>query len=55
MLFVQSGVLEVVEDGKPTLAAEGEAILIPKGATVVYKGRKGTVGFFVLWPKDWNQ
>jgi len=55
VLFVQSGRLEVVEDGKSTLAGVGEAILIPKGATVTYKGEKGTVGFFVLWPFNWNQ
>jgi ethanolamine utilization protein EutQ (cupin superfamily) len=55
VLFVQSGELEVVQEGKSTVAGEGEAILIPNGATVVYKGRKGTVGFFVLWPRDWNK
>lgn len=55
VLFVQSGELTVVEDGKTTTAAVGEAILIPNGATVTYRGKKGTVGFFVLWPFDWNK
>jgi ethanolamine utilization protein EutQ (cupin superfamily) len=55
VLFVQSGQLTVVENERSTAAAVGEAILIPKAATVTYRGRKGTVGFFVLWPFDWNK
>ncbi|TMF80253.1 MAG: hypothetical protein E6I12_00785 [Chloroflexi bacterium] len=41
VLFVQKGELEVVG--------------IPKGAKVTYRGRAGTVGFFVLWPFDWDR
>ena len=36
-------------------ARVGEAILIPKGARVTYRGRAGTLGFFVLWPFDWDK
>ena len=25
------------------------------GAKVTYRGRAGTVGFFVLWPFDWDK
>jgi len=25
------------------------------GAKVTYRGRAGTVGFFVLWPFDWDR
>ncbi len=38
-----------------SVARSGEALLIPNRASVVYKGKKGTVGFFVLWPSDWNK
>ena len=55
VLFVQTGELTVVSDGGHTVARAGEAILIPKGAKVTYRGRAGTVSFFVLWPFDWNK
>ena len=55
VLFVQQGRLEIVQNGRSTVASEGEAVLIPNGAKVTYKGKKGTVGFFVLWPFDWNK
>lgn len=55
VLFVQAGELTVSSDGGNTVARAGEAILIPKGATVTYRGRAGTVSFFVLWPFDWNK
>jgi len=54
VLFVQVGELTVVSDGESTVARAGEAILIPKGANVTYRGRAGTASFFVLWPFDWN-
>jgi ethanolamine utilization protein EutQ (cupin superfamily) len=54
VLFVQNGELEVASDGRSTKAHAGEAILIPKGAKVTYRGRAGTLGFFVLWPFDWD-
>jgi ethanolamine utilization protein EutQ (cupin superfamily) len=55
VLFVQSGELEIISDSKTVKANAGQAILIPKGATVTYRGRAGTVGFFVLWPFDWDK
>ena len=55
VLFVQTGELTVLSNGASTVARAGEAILIPKGAKVTYRGRPGTVGFFVLWPFDWNK
>jgi ethanolamine utilization protein EutQ (cupin superfamily) len=55
VLFVQTGELMVASDGGDTVAQAGEAILIPKGAMVTYRGRAGTVCFFVLWPFDWNK
>jgi ethanolamine utilization protein EutQ len=55
VLFVQAGELEVVSDGGSVKARAGEAILIPKGAKVTYRGRAGTLSFFVLWPFDWDQ
>ena len=55
VLFVQAGELEVVGDGGAVRARVGEAILIPKGAKVTYRGRAGTLGFFVLWPFDWDK
>jgi len=54
VLFVQSGELEIVGEQGSVKAGVGEAILIPNGAKVTYRGRGGTVGFFVLWPFDWN-
>jgi ethanolamine utilization protein EutQ len=55
VLFVHTGELTVMSDGASTTARAGEAILIPKGAKVTYRGRAGTVSFFVLWPFDWNK
>jgi ethanolamine utilization protein EutQ (cupin superfamily) len=55
VLFVQAGELEVVSGGKSIKAHAGEAILIPDGEKVTYRGKAGTVGFFVLWPFDWNK
>jgi ethanolamine utilization protein EutQ len=55
VLFVQQGQLEIVQDGRSTSARAGQALLIAKGTTVTYRGKKGTVGFFVLWPRDWNK
>ena len=55
VLFVQSGELEIVSDGRSVKAHEGQAILIPDGAKVTYRGKAGTVGFFVLWPFDWDK
>src|SRR5436190_1015737 len=54
-LFVKSGELEIVSDSSSVRAHAGEAILIPNGAKVTYRGRAGTVGFFVLWPFDWDK
>ena len=55
VLFVQSGELEIESEGERVKAKAGEAILIPDGAKVTYRGRAGTVGFFVLWPFDWDK
>jgi ethanolamine utilization protein EutQ (cupin superfamily) len=55
VLFVQSGELEISGEDGSVKAREGEAILIPSGAKVTYRGRAGTVGFFVLWPLDWDK
>ena len=55
VLFVQTGELTVVSDAGSSVAGAGEAVLIPKGAKVTYRGRAGTVAFFVLWPFDWNK
>ncbi len=48
VLFVQAGQLTVASDAGSTVARAGEAILIPKGAKVTYRGEAGTVSFFVL-------
>jgi len=55
VLFVKTGDLTILSEGENTVARAGEAILIPKGSKVTYRGRAGTVGFFVLWPFDWNK
>ena len=55
VLFVQSGELEIASNGTSVKARAGEAILIPNGARVTYRGKAGTVGFFVLWPFDWDK
>ena len=55
VLFVQQGELEIVSGGKSIKAQPGQAILIPDGEKVTYRGRAGTVGFFVLWPFDWDK
>lgn len=55
VLFVQSGELEVVSEGTSVKARPGQAILIPDGMKVTYRGRAGTVGFFVLWPFNWDK
>ena len=55
VLFVQEGELEIVSEGRIVKAKAGQAILIPDGAKVTYRGRAGTVGFFVLWPFDWDK
>ncbi len=53
VLFVQEGELEIATEGNSIRARAGQAILIPDGAKVTYRGKAGTVGFFVLWPFDW--
>lgn len=55
VLFVQAGELEVVSGGRSVKAGAGEAVLIAEGAKVTYRGKAGTVGFFVLWPFDWDK
>ena len=55
VLFVQAGELEVADDSGTVKARVGEAILIPNGTKVTYRGRAGTVGFFALWPFDWDK
>src|SRR5207253_11085172 len=55
VLFVQAGELEIVSEGRSVKARAGQAILIPDGTKVTYRGRAGTVGFFVLWPFDWDK
>jgi ethanolamine utilization protein EutQ (cupin superfamily) len=55
VLFVQAGELEVVGESGSVRARAGQAILIPKGTRVTYRGRAGTLGFFVLWPFDWEK
>jgi ethanolamine utilization protein EutQ (cupin superfamily) len=55
VLFVQQGELEIVSDGNSVKAEAGQAILIPDGEKVTYRGKAGTVGFFVLWPFDWDK
>src|SRR5260370_36362816 len=55
VLFVQAGELMIASDAGDTVARAGEAIRIPKGVKVTYRGRAGTVSFFVLWPFDWNK
>ena len=55
VLFVQEGELEVVINGGSVKAGPGQAILIAEGAKVTYRGRAGTLGFFVLWPFDWDK
>jgi ethanolamine utilization protein EutQ (cupin superfamily) len=55
VLFVQAGELSVLSDGGSTMARAGEAILIPNGTKVTYRARAGTLGFFVLWPFDWDK
>jgi ethanolamine utilization protein EutQ (cupin superfamily) len=55
-LFVVQGEAEVEDsDGKRVAAGPGEAILIGEGTTVTYRGKPGTLVFFVLNPRDWNQ
>jgi len=53
VLYVIEGVLEVISNGESFVARAGEAMVIPKGATVTYRGAKGTKVFFVLQPRDW--
>jgi ethanolamine utilization protein EutQ (cupin superfamily) len=55
VLYVEDGELEVVSEGESVKAHAGEAILIAEGEKVTYRGKAGTVGFFVLWPFDWNK
>ena len=55
VLFVQHGEMEIISEGRSVKARAGEAILIPDGQKVTYRGKAGTVGFFVLWPFDWDK
>lgn len=55
VLFVQEGELEIASESRGVKASPGDAILIPKGAKVTYRGRAGTLAFFVLWPFDWDK
>ena len=50
-----SGELEIVSDGRSTVAQPGEAILIGQGTTVTYRAKPGTRVFFVLYPRDWGE
>lgn len=56
VLFVVEGESEVEEKGGATVVARpGEAILIGEGTTVTYRAKPGTLVFFVLNPRDWDQ
>jgi len=52
-LYVIDGVLEVISNSESFVASAGEVMVIAKGATVTYRGEKGTKVFFVLQPRDW--
>src|SRR5260370_38896161 len=52
VLFVQAGQLTVASDAGNTGARIGEAILIPKGANVTYRGEAGKVSVCVPAPFD---
>jgi len=53
VFYIIEGRLEVLSNGQSVTARAGEAIVIPKGTTVTYRGHKGTKCFFVLHPRDW--
>jgi ethanolamine utilization protein EutQ (cupin superfamily) len=55
VFFVVAGRLEVISEGVSRVAVAGQALLIPKGTTVTYRGTAGTKAFFVLHPRDWMQ
>src|SRR5436190_21473717 len=55
VLFVNSGELEVLSNSSGVQARAGEAVLMPNGRKVTNRGRAGAVGFFVLWPFDWDK
>lgn len=56
VLFVVSGESEVEDsDGKKVVAGPGEVIVIGEGTTVTYRAKPGTLVFFILNPRDWDQ
>jgi ethanolamine utilization protein EutQ (cupin superfamily) len=56
VLYVVEGESEIEERGGETVVARpGEAILIGEGTTVTYRAKPGTLVFFVLNPRDWDQ
>ena len=55
VFFVLEGALTVHSGDVELRAGPGEVLLIPKGATVTYRGSAGTKAFFVLHPKDWAE
>lgn len=55
VFFVLEGLLTVESEGTNVRAGPGEIVLIPKGATVTYRGTGGTRAYFVLHPRDWQE
>lgn len=55
VFFVLEGVLSVESEGESVSAGPGEIVLIPKGATVTYRGTVGTRAYFVLHPRVWQE
>jgi ethanolamine utilization protein EutQ (cupin superfamily) len=53
VFFVLSGELTLRREDETLRAGPGEILLIPKGATVTYRGAAGTKAFFVLHPRNW--
>lgn len=53
VLFVHRGHISVEVSGRIYTAQEGEAIVIPKGTVVTYRG--DGLGFFVLYPGNWAE
>ena len=51
--YIISGRLEIIIDGRKTVADEGEVIFIPKGSSITFSAPGFTRFMYVVYPADW--
>lgn len=52
-VHILEGELAIETDEETIILTPGMSCLIASGSTVNYRGKRGTRGIYVLWPRDW--